>query len=180
TRQRGRGPVREHPRGGPDGRRRDPRDGIQGREGARSPPRREAPDRSRALRLPDPRPSPSTSVADREPPRWSRDRIGGRLRDRPTNGGSIPGTHGVREAPRRPGPRDLGYPTPLARPSPRFPMERLPTGGCELVEINPLAIVGEGLVALDAKVIIEDDAGYRHPEYAEIRDDRTELEEIAR
>jgi len=50
----------------------------------------------------------------------------------------------------------------------------------ELVEINPLAIVGEGLVALDAKVIIEDDAGYRHPEYAEIRDDRTELEEIAR
>ncbi|HKN06967.1 MAG TPA: ADP-forming succinate--CoA ligase subunit beta [Thermoplasmata archaeon] len=50
----------------------------------------------------------------------------------------------------------------------------------ELVEINPLAIVGEGLVALDAKVIIEDDAGFRHPEYAEIRDDRTELEEIAR
>jgi len=50
----------------------------------------------------------------------------------------------------------------------------------ELVEINPLAVVGEGLVALDAKVIIEDDAGFRHPEYAEIRDDRTELEEIAR
>ncbi|MGD0587887.1 MAG: ADP-forming succinate--CoA ligase subunit beta [Thermoplasmata archaeon] len=50
----------------------------------------------------------------------------------------------------------------------------------ELVEINPLAIVGDGLVALDAKVIIEDDAAFRHPEYAEIRDDRTELEEIAR
>ncbi len=50
----------------------------------------------------------------------------------------------------------------------------------ELVEINPLAIVGDGLVALDAKVIIEDDAGFRHPEYAEIRDDRTPLEEIAR
>ncbi len=50
----------------------------------------------------------------------------------------------------------------------------------ELVEINPLAIVGDGVVALDAKVIIEDDAGFRHPEFADIRDDRTELEEIAR
>ncbi|HLM90930.1 MAG TPA: ADP-forming succinate--CoA ligase subunit beta [Thermoplasmata archaeon] len=50
----------------------------------------------------------------------------------------------------------------------------------ELVEMNPLAVVGDGLVALDAKVIIEDDAAFRHPEYAEIRDDRTPLEEIAR
>jgi succinyl-CoA synthetase beta subunit len=50
----------------------------------------------------------------------------------------------------------------------------------ELVEINPLGLVGERLIALDAKVIIEDDAVFRHPEYAEIRDDRTPLEEIAR
>ncbi len=50
----------------------------------------------------------------------------------------------------------------------------------ELVEINPLAVVEDGLVALDAKVIIEDDAAFRHPEFAEIRDDRTPLEEIAR
>ena len=50
----------------------------------------------------------------------------------------------------------------------------------ELVEINPLAVVGDGLVALDAKVIIEDDAAFRHPQYSEIRDDRTPLEEIAR
>jgi succinyl-CoA synthetase beta subunit len=50
----------------------------------------------------------------------------------------------------------------------------------ELVEINPLAVVGDHLVALDAKVIVEDDAGFRHPEYADIRDDRTPLEEIAR
>jgi len=50
----------------------------------------------------------------------------------------------------------------------------------ELVEINPLAVVGDRLVALDAKVIIEDDAGFRHPEYAEILDDRTPLEELAR
>jgi succinyl-CoA synthetase beta subunit len=50
----------------------------------------------------------------------------------------------------------------------------------ELVEINPLAVIGDRVVALDAKVIIEDDAAFRHPEYADIRDDRTELEEIAR
>ncbi len=50
----------------------------------------------------------------------------------------------------------------------------------ELVEVNPLAVVGEHLLALDAKVIIEDDASFRHPEYAAIHDDRTELEEIAR
>jgi succinyl-CoA synthetase beta subunit len=50
----------------------------------------------------------------------------------------------------------------------------------ELVEINPLAVVADRIVALDAKVIIEDDAGFRHPEYAEILDDRTPLEEIAR
>ncbi len=50
----------------------------------------------------------------------------------------------------------------------------------ELVEINPLAVVGDSLVALDSKVIIEDDASFRHPEYAEIPDDRTALEEVAR
>ncbi len=54
------------------------------------------------------------------------------------------------------------------------------TEDAELVEINPLAVVGDDLVALDAKVIIEDDAAFRHPEYADIRDDRTPLEEIAR
>jgi succinyl-CoA synthetase beta subunit len=50
----------------------------------------------------------------------------------------------------------------------------------ELAEVNPLAIVGDRLIALDAKVIIEDDAAFRHPEYASIRDDRTPLEELAR
>jgi succinyl-CoA synthetase beta subunit len=50
----------------------------------------------------------------------------------------------------------------------------------ELVEINPLAVVDGHLLALDAKVIIEDDAGFRHLEYSDIRDDRTPLEELAR
>ncbi|HZY91704.1 MAG TPA: ADP-forming succinate--CoA ligase subunit beta [Thermoplasmata archaeon] len=54
------------------------------------------------------------------------------------------------------------------------------TEDAELVEVNPLAQVGDALVALDAKVIIEDDASFRHPQYAEVQDDRTPLEEIAR
>lgn len=54
------------------------------------------------------------------------------------------------------------------------------TEDAELVEVNPLAQVGDALVALDAKVIIEDDASFRHLQYAEVQDDRTPLEEIAR
>ncbi len=50
----------------------------------------------------------------------------------------------------------------------------------ELVEVNPLAVVGDHLLALDAKVIVEDDATFRHPELANLQDDRTPLEEIAR
>ena len=50
----------------------------------------------------------------------------------------------------------------------------------ELVEINPLAVAKDAVVALDAKVVIEDDASFRHPGYSEVRDDRTPLEEIAR
>jgi succinyl-CoA synthetase beta subunit len=49
----------------------------------------------------------------------------------------------------------------------------------ELVEINPLAIVGDGVVALDSKVIVEDDAMFRHPEYDEVHGDLTPLEEKA-
>ena len=40
-----------------------------------------------------------------------------------------------------------------------------------LVEINPLVLTGDGrLVALDAKVNFDDNALYRHPEFAELRD----------
>ena len=40
-----------------------------------------------------------------------------------------------------------------------------------LVEINPLVATGDGrLVALDAKVTIDDNALYRHPEFKELRD----------
>ncbi|BEP17405.1 ADP-forming succinate--CoA ligase subunit beta [Pyrofollis japonicus] len=54
----------------------------------------------------------------------------------------------------------------------------------DLVEINPLAVTSDGLVALDAKIIVDDNALYRHPEIAQ-RDpaetgEYTELEAKAR
>lgn len=46
---------------------------------------------------------------------------------------------------------------------------------CELAEINPLALTPNGLVAADAKVTIDDDALYRHPELPRIKE-KTALE----
>ncbi|MFQ5477559.1 MAG: ADP-forming succinate--CoA ligase subunit beta [Candidatus Binatia bacterium] len=44
-----------------------------------------------------------------------------------------------------------------------------------LVEINPLVLTGDGdIVALDAKVSFDDNALYRHPEIAELRDENEE------
>ena len=45
----------------------------------------------------------------------------------------------------------------------------------ELVEINPLALTPQGLIAADAKVTIDDDALYRHPQLPRIRE-KTDLE----
>lgn len=53
---------------------------------------------------------------------------------------------------------------------------------CELVEINPLMITDSGkAVAADAKVAIDDDSLYRHPEFLD-RDGRdlTDLEKLAK
>jgi succinyl-CoA synthetase beta subunit len=42
---------------------------------------------------------------------------------------------------------------------------------CSLLEINPLIVTGDSrVIALDAKVNFEDNALYRHPEYAQLRD----------
>src|SRR2546426_5568134 len=50
----------------------------------------------------------------------------------------------------------------------------------ELVEINPLAVLKDGRVmAGDAKLIVDDNAEYRHPEDADLPQDRTPLEEEA-
>jgi succinyl-CoA synthetase beta subunit len=50
----------------------------------------------------------------------------------------------------------------------------------ELVEINPLVVTPNGLViAGDAKLVIDDNAEYRHPEYANLDQDRTPLEQEA-
>ena len=45
---------------------------------------------------------------------------------------------------------------------------------CTLVEINPLAEVGKpgNLLPLDAKVVIDDNAVYRHPDLVEFREDQ--------
>src|SRR6185503_16206125 len=56
-------------------------------------------------------------------------------------------------------------------------------GDCTLAEINPLAITPEGkLLALDAKVILDDNAEYRHREWATWRDpeDETPAARLAR
>ena len=52
---------------------------------------------------------------------------------------------------------------------------------CSLVEVNPLAVLGDGrLVALDAKVIVEDDSLFRHPALRDLRDPQQEDELEAR
>ena len=49
-----------------------------------------------------------------------------------------------------------------------------------LAEINPLVITGEGtLLALDGKMVIDDNALYRQPELAEMRDIDAEPKEVA-
>ena len=55
------------------------------------------------------------------------------------------------------------------------------THDATLAEINPLAIVGDGkLLALDGKIVLDDNALFRHPELAALRDqsaeDKSELE----
>ena len=56
-------------------------------------------------------------------------------------------------------------------------------GDADLVEINPLVLTTDGEVrVLDAKVTLDDDAAFRHPEWAEIDDlgDSTERERLAK
>lgn len=51
----------------------------------------------------------------------------------------------------------------------------------ELVEINPLAITGDNrLIAVDSKVVIDDDALFRHESYRKLSGDITPLERKAR
>jgi succinyl-CoA synthetase beta subunit len=46
---------------------------------------------------------------------------------------------------------------------------------CSIVEINPLVVTGAGeIVALDAKISFDDNALYRHPELAALRDEAEE------
>ena len=46
---------------------------------------------------------------------------------------------------------------------------------CAIVEINPLVVTGDGdVIALDAKINFDDNALYRHPDIAELRDETEE------
>jgi succinyl-CoA synthetase beta subunit len=57
----------------------------------------------------------------------------------------------------------------------------LKTYDATLVEINPLAETPNGLVALDAKMVLDDKAAYRHPElFAGLREERKELDKTER
>jgi succinyl-CoA synthetase beta subunit len=56
-------------------------------------------------------------------------------------------------------------------------------GDCDLAEINPLILTTEGRVhALDAKVTLDDNAAFRHPEWEEFADTEThdEREQLAK
>ena len=70
--------------------------------------------------------------------------------------------------------RQLGLPADLVRPAAdligrlyRLFVEK----DCTLVEINPLVITSDGhIIALDAKIDLEDDALFRHPELLDLHD----------
>ncbi len=52
---------------------------------------------------------------------------------------------------------------------------------CELVEINPLVRTHDGrMMAVDAKIVIDDDAAFRHPDLKSFEEGRTPLEIEAR
>jgi succinyl-CoA synthetase beta subunit len=52
---------------------------------------------------------------------------------------------------------------------------------CSLAEINPLVVTPEGKVmAIDAKMVLDDNGLYRHPELEAYRDEETDHERLAR
>jgi succinyl-CoA synthetase beta subunit len=56
-------------------------------------------------------------------------------------------------------------------------------GDCSLAEINPLAVTPEGrVIALDAKVVLDDNADFRHPDWENWRDpaDESQWSRLAR
>jgi succinyl-CoA synthetase beta subunit len=52
---------------------------------------------------------------------------------------------------------------------------------CSLAEINPLVVTPEGkVVAIDAKVVLDDNGLVRHPEFEALRDGESDAERLAR
>src|SRR5207247_7357642 len=57
-------------------------------------------------------------------------------------------------------------------------LSSLPEGRCGTRRDHPLVVTKDGrVVAGDAKLVIDDNAEYRHPEYANLDQDRTPLEQ---
>ncbi len=50
---------------------------------------------------------------------------------------------------------------------------------CELVEINPLVVSGDQLIAADAKITVDDDAAFRYPDDLPLVEERNEREKSA-
>jgi succinyl-CoA synthetase beta subunit len=51
----------------------------------------------------------------------------------------------------------------------------------ELVEINPLVLTPSGLIAVDGKIIVDDNAGFRHPLIQELQNKKlSDLEKLAK
>ena len=136
---------------------------------------------ARALRVPHARPRSATPARDGERPGRRRGRVGRRIGDR--RGSSSTRSRDSWATRSGNSSRRSGVTGAVAKSVDKLLdqlWEIFQKEDAELVEINPLAVVGDHVVALDAKVIIEDDASFRHPEYSDVRDDRTPLEEIAR
>jgi ATP-citrate lyase beta-subunit len=75
-------------------------------------------------------------------------------------------------------PIEIGQPLPVL--DPRIPQEWLEKlfatfleQDCTLIEINPLVVSPNGLMALDAKVELDDTASFRHPEWEQLYPPRT-------
>ena len=124
-----RGQVRGDPLGGRGRRLRHPGPRVQGREGPRTPPRRAAPDRPRAVRGPHPGPLGPSSAAHGEPTRRHGRR--GRRPGRSSGSRSTPSPIDLLRAPQGdPLPRPPWGGREVVRRVARPPLAGLPDGGC--------------------------------------------------
>ncbi len=99
--------------------------------------------------------------------------------DHPGRGRSLPGPEGLPGA--RPGDGHRAAARAVRRlraRSPRRSTTRFVGSDASLAEINPLVVQGDGsLLALDGKMVLDDNALFRHPDLAAMRDEDEETAE---